>query len=106
MRIDAHVHMMGKECRREKFLENLKEAGMDGAVVFSPSPGNMFGRNGDYRERIERVIEFTKGEEMLIPFFFVDPTEENALKQMQDAVSAGVKGFKIICSHIPEMKKR
>lgn len=34
MRIDAHVHMMGKECRREKFLENLKEAGMDGAVVF------------------------------------------------------------------------
>ena len=99
MRIDAHVHMMGKECRREKFLENLKEAGMDGAVVFSPSPGNMFGRNGDYRERIERVIEFTKGEEMLIPFFFVDPTEENALKQMQDAVSAGVKGFKIICSH-------
>ena len=44
-------------------------------------------------------MEFTAGEELLFPFFFLDPTEEDALSQMKDALEAGVKGFKIICTH-------
>lgn len=99
MKIDAHVHMMGGECRKDKFLKELKAAGMDSAVIFSPPPGNMFGISGDYRERLEKVIKFTQGEEMLYPFFFVDPTEEDAIWQMKEAKEAGIKGFKIICNH-------
>ena len=95
MRIDAHVHMgmMGEKPDREEFLKRLKEAGMDGAAVFSPSPS---GNEKDYRKRLERVIGFTKGEELLFPFFFLDPTQEDAHSQMEDALEAGVKGFKII----------
>lgn len=98
MRIDAHVHMemMGEKPDREEFLKRLKEAGMDGAAVFSPSPS---GNEKDYRKRLERVIGFTKGEELLFPFFFLDPTQEDAHAQMEDALEAGVKGFKIICTH-------
>ena len=98
MRIDAHVHMgmMGEKPDREEFLKRLKEAGMDGAAVFSPSPS---GNEKDYRKRLERVIGFTKGEELLFPFFFLDPTQEDAHSQMEDALEAGVKGFKIICTH-------
>ena len=40
MRIDAHVHMGMTEGKpdREEFLKRLKEAGMDAATIFSPSP--------------------------------------------------------------------
>ena len=87
MRIDAHVHMgmMGEKPDREEFLKRLKEAGMDGAAVFSPSPS---GNEKDYRKRLERVIGFTKGEELLFPFFFLDPTQEDAHSQMEDALEA------------------
>lgn len=99
MKIDAHVHMSGGEKDSGKLMESLHEAGFDGAVVFSEAPDGMLGKSGNNRERLERLIAFTKDQKKLFPFYFIDPTQEDALEQLQEAKEAGAVGYKIICNH-------
>ena len=99
MRIDAHVHMTGNETDCSGLMEGLERAGFDGAIVFSPSPDGMLGKTGSNQERLEKLIRYTQGQEKLYPFYFIDPTQEDALAQAEAARAAGVKGYKIICSH-------
>lgn len=99
MRIDGHVHMMGNEDNSGLLMERLQKAGFDGAIVFSEAPDGMLGKTGTSRERLERLMKYTDGRENLYPFFFLDPTQEDALEQLEEARRAGVKGYKIICSH-------
>lgn len=102
MRIDAHIHMQtdGSGTDRSDFLDRLHQGGMDAGVIFSPAPGKMFGGvSGSYQERVESVLRFTRDESSLFPFFFLDPTEADAARQVDYALSCGVRGFKIICNH-------
>lgn len=99
MKIDAHVHMKGKEKNAGEFVRRLQLAGFDASVVFSPAPDGMLGKTGNNDQRLEQVIEYTKGYDMLFPFYFIDPTEEDAIEQLIKAKDAGAVGFKIICNH-------
>lgn len=99
MRIDAHVHMTGNEVDSSKLTKELENAGFDGAIVFSPSPNGMLGKSGSNRERLDALIRYTDGKENLYPFYFIDPTQEDASEQLAQAKEAGVKGYKIICNH-------
>lgn len=99
MKIDAHVHMSGKEEKADLLKRRLQQAGFDGAIVFSEAPDGMLGKSGTNRERLERLIKYTGGQENLYPFYFIDPTQKDSLEQLEEAKDAGVKGYKIICSH-------
>lgn len=99
MRIDAHVHMMGGKQNSGQLMEQLRKAGFDGAVVFSEAPDGMLGRSGTNKERLERLIKYTQDQKNLYPFYFIDPTQEDALNQLEEARNAGAVGYKIICNH-------
>lgn len=99
MRIDAHVHMTGNESDSSRLMERLEKAGFDGAIVFSPSPNGMLGKSCPNQERLYKLLRYTDGQENLYPFYFIDPTHEDALAQAEAAKTAGVKGYKVICSH-------
>lgn len=99
MRIDAHVHMTGNEVDSSGLMKELEKAGFDGAIVFSPSPNGMLGKTCSNLERLDQLIRYTDGRETLYPFYFIDPTQEDATEQLERAKAAGVKGYKIICNH-------
>lgn len=99
MKIDAHVHMYGNEENTGEFMKNLEKAGFDGATVFSPAPDGMLGKTGSNEQRLEHLIKYTEKYDTLYPFYFIDPTEEDAVEQAKMAKEAGVAGYKIICSH-------
>lgn len=99
MKIDAHVHMRGNEGDAGLLKKRLRQAGFDGAVIFSEPPDGMMGRSGTDRERLDRLIRYTDKQENLYPFYFIDPTQEDAKEQLEEARREGVRGFKIICNH-------
>jgi predicted TIM-barrel fold metal-dependent hydrolase len=45
------------------------------------------------------VLEWTAGSPTLFPFYWIDPTEKDAIAQVKAAAAQGIAGFKIICSH-------
>lgn len=106
MRIDLHVHSSWVSQKDEavvspeELMNRLHQAGLDACVVLSHSAiPSIEHEPMSARERIDRVMEFTKDHEELIPFFFIDPTEGDAVEQVDYAVKAGIRGFKIICNH-------
>ena len=102
MRIDCHVHTTYGEVTQETFLSRLNQAGVDGGIIFSQSPSRFGGSEISPKERIENVLEWTKDHKWLFPFYFIDPTGETAMDEVDLAASMGIKGFKIICStHYP-----
>lgn len=107
MKIDAHVHIMTKEKADSSVLMNrLQESGFNGAIIFSAPPHGIWGETGTNQERLEKVIRYTATQKNLYPFYFIDPTQEDAIKQLEQAKSAGIIGYKIICNHFYPSDKR
>lgn len=103
MKIDCHVHTSiesvygsGKEFDREKYLSDLRSAGLDGSAVFSPSP--MKYPHLSVEERMNMALDICSGSNTLFPFFWIDPTDEDALCQVDLAVKRGFVAFKMIPS--------
>lgn len=102
MRLDCHIHTVYGEVNQQALLSRLKEAGLDGGIVLSHGPARYGDEEIPSKQRIENVLEWTKGHKYLFPFFFIDPTSDTAMEDVDLAVSMGIKGFKIICStHYP-----
>lgn len=100
MRFDCHMHtrpftQYGDMQRfdRQAFLEDLHTAGFDGAAVYSLSP-NMF---ADYtvEQRMDAALTVCEGQKTLFPFFWIDPMDEQAEKQVELAVQKGFSAFKM-----------
>jgi predicted TIM-barrel fold metal-dependent hydrolase len=91
--------MMGEEKESSNLMDKLHRAGFDGAVIFSEAPDGMLGKSGTNKERLERLIKYTKNQKNLFPFYFIDPTQQDALEQLKNAREEGVVGYKIICNH-------
>lgn len=97
--IDVHTHMFGGTGDAKQLVENMNKAGVYAATVFSKAPNGMLGKAGTNQERLEELLQFTEGRENLYPFYFIDPTEDDAIEQLEMAKKAGVKGFKVMCTH-------
>lgn len=85
---------------RGQFLRSIQDGGIDGGIVFSPSPPSFqnLGEPAPAKARWESVLRLAEGLEHLYPFFWIDPLEHDALKQVEGAVAAGIRGFKVICN--------
>lgn len=108
MIFDGHIHLLERGYSREVFLSRLSEAGIGGGIVFSLPP-ETYGTNQfsvPPEERMEIAVELCEGAETLYPFFWIDPLESDAEKQVDRAIHAGMKGFKVICdSYYPDNEK-
>jgi predicted TIM-barrel fold metal-dependent hydrolase len=102
MRLDCHTHTIYGEVNKDEYVSRLHKAGLDGGVVLSHPPSTMGEKVIPSKQRIENVMEWTKGEKYLFPFFWIDPTSDEAMDDVDLAASMGIKGFKVICStHYP-----
>lgn len=102
MLFDCHIHIGEKLDPPELFKQKLKLAGVDGGIVFSYQPAsfdNQKPERDSAKRRISQVMDYTKENPNLYPFFFIDPLEDGAAEQVDMAVEAGVAGFKVICCH-------
>jgi len=101
MILDCHIHISDRHIDHEVFVENLKKAGIDGGVVLSLSPQRS--RKGEEpcsnQDRLNEMMALTQSYPNLYPFYWLDPTEADAIEQVDEAVKAGVAGFKVICNH-------
>ncbi|RPI61233.1 MAG: hypothetical protein EHM48_06000 [Planctomycetaceae bacterium] len=100
MILDTHVHIITMKVDPAGALAAMRKAGIDGGVLLSMPPAmfKMWESPSDPKERLENVMQWVQGQKNLFPFFWIDPTEDDALGQVELAVKRGVAGFKIICS--------
>jgi len=106
---DCHIHLSPGKTDMLTPAEGyaaMTAAGVTRGNVFSPAPGKFWlpqhGTPDDCVGRIETLLTNTAVSAELMPFFWVDPTEPDAIEQVRYAAQKGCVGFKIICSgHYP-----
>ena len=106
MIIDCHVHTSPAPQSKEELIKRLDIAGIDRIVLLSYHPasfyreanvdGAIFGKPVSPAAVLAQAIEWAAFSERIIPFFWIDPLEEDAFDQVDKAVSAGIAGFKAI----------
>ncbi|MFA6931108.1 MAG: amidohydrolase family protein [Lentisphaeria bacterium] len=102
---DCHIHLMplcGPIDPPEIFVEKAAAAEIDGGNLFSLPPASFRPdpeRFQHWEYRLGQLLEYTSKTPGFLPFFWVDPTEADAEKQVAGACNAGVCGFKIIPNH-------
>ena len=112
MIIDCHVHTNPVVQEKEELIKQLDVAGIDKMVLLSYHPasfyreecvdGTFFGKPMSPAINLANVIEWAAFSPRIIPFFWIDPLEEDAFDQVDMAVAAGIAGFKVICNrHFP-----
>lgn len=106
MIIDCHVHTSPTPDSKEDFLKNLDTAGVDRAVLLSYYPATYLKNISTGatafdvltpQQALDDVMEWAAFSDRVIPFYWIDPLEEDALEQVDRAVEAGIAGFKTIC---------
>ena len=97
--LDGHIHIGDPNADRGHFMRSLHSAGFEGALVISPSPASF--RNSadhtDWQSRLNDLECWSLLSPKLYPFFWIDPLEEDAERQI-DTMSDRVAGFKVICN--------
>ncbi len=100
--LDCHVHIMKRDQPQPDNLAlSLSRSGMTGAVLISPPPPSFTRVQAgptDAGERLACVLEWCRNRANFFPFFWLDPLEYNAGRQIDEAFRAGIAGFKIICT--------
>jgi len=97
---DGHIHIMRWKGDRARFADSLEEASIyQGLLISLPPSSYGVGPGGDlsFQSRLDNLLFWIEARTGLFPFFWIDPLEKKALRQVEDSVSAGIKGFKIIC---------
>lgn len=95
---DVHIHIGARQPRPVLLLGRLRKAGMHAGIVLSLPPDSFRASGEGLRphERLNNVMEWHRPGR-LYPFFWLDPTERTAERQVRTAAEAGVYGFKVIC---------
>jgi predicted TIM-barrel fold metal-dependent hydrolase len=64
--------------------------------------GAVYGKPMAPAAALVQVMEWAAFSDRIIPFYWIDPLEEDAFEQVDKAVAAGIVGFKVICNrHFP-----
>jgi len=100
MILDGHIHIEPGTPDPDDLVARMA-AGVDGGLLISPEPASMSGTIGapSPEERLDSVFGWATGSEHLYPVYWIDPTESDALKQVNLALTRGITGFKVICDH-------
>jgi predicted TIM-barrel fold metal-dependent hydrolase len=108
MIIDCHVHTNPAPQSKEELIKQIGIAGIDRIVLLSLHPASfyrkgsidsdIFGKPTTPSESLAQVMEWAAFSDRIIPFFWIDPMEEDAPEQVDKAVAAGIAGFKVICN--------
>jgi len=95
MILDGHVHVQPGAPDAESLLSRMRDAGVSGGILISLPPRCFTRSAASATERLENVAAWCcQGE--LYPFFWIDPTEQDAPAQVAMCVELGVAGFKVI----------
>lgn len=101
--LDTHIHIdNGAVPEPKRLLDSMDRAGVDRAVLLAEEPSyfekSLSVKKADNAGRMERLMQWTKDTDgRLLPVYFIDPTERDAIEQIDRALDMGVIGFKIIC---------
>lgn len=103
MLIDAHVHITQNTRPDSKnYLAYMDRFGVDRTVLYAESP--LFHEKSDAvkkaynNARLERLMQWCGGsDQRLLPVYYINPTETDAIAQVDRALDAGCIGFKVIC---------
>lgn len=95
--IDCHIHTRKPFVTVGNFKEKLLGLGGKGAIILSLSPATA--PEYSFIQRLNNVLEWCNGEKDFYPFFWLDPLEKDALKQIETCCKRGIAGFKIICDY-------
>jgi predicted TIM-barrel fold metal-dependent hydrolase len=112
MIIDCHVHTGTDLVSGSALIGQLDAAGIDRIILLSYHPasfalesenkGSIMGKARGPAAALAAVMEMAAYSDRIIPFFWIDPLEEDAFGQVDRAVAAGIAGFKVICNrHFP-----
>jgi len=83
-------------------MPHIKPGGFDGGMVLSNGPGRGAADAPTAEQRMDAVLKICSQNKYLFPFFFIDPTEPDAVEQVELAESKGILGYKTICArHFP-----
>ena len=106
MIIDCHVHTNPAPQSKEELIKQLDIAGIEKIVLLSYHPASfcreeminnvIFGKPVSPDKALAQVMEWAAFSDRIIPFFWIDPMEEDAFDEVDRAVAAGVAGFKVI----------
>ncbi|MBI5723631.1 MAG: amidohydrolase family protein [Planctomycetes bacterium] len=101
MLLDCHVHLEDEGTDFAQFNENCQALGVDGVALLSLAPQSVPVCRGftNAGERLAHVLAWGRAAKGCFPFFWIDPTEADAGKQVEAALAGGVDGFKIIPNH-------
>ncbi|MDR1566272.1 MAG: amidohydrolase [Treponema sp.] len=110
MLIDCHVHTNPESQSKEDLIRQLDAAGVDRIILMSFNPASFcgtgtadqYGKPLSPAAALEGLMEWAAFSGRIVPFYWIDPLEEDAFDQVDKAVAAGVAGFKVICNrHFP-----
>ena len=98
MIFDGHIHLMTGADDRLVFRRKLDRAGVSGGIIMSlpPRAFEYLAPTMSAPERLDNLLAWCSGAKHLFPFFWIDPMEPSALRQVTAALAKGVAGFKII----------
>jgi predicted TIM-barrel fold metal-dependent hydrolase len=101
MILDGHIHINQAEVNADVLSGKMTAAGVDGGILISLPPAAFVQNWGskDPATRLDHVLALAAGRPNLYPFYWIDPTEDDALEQIHRAIDKGIRGFKVICNH-------
>lgn len=97
--IDCHVHIREFSVKKENLISELQSVGGEGAILLSlpPESYSNIKKSYSFKKRLANVCDWCKNSEILYPFLWIDPLDENVLLQIEEACKSHIMGFKIIC---------
>ena len=106
---DTHVHIDKYAVPEpERLLRSMDEHHIDKVALLAEDPEYTMekdlGKCREYNEaRLQRLKEWCDHSDgRLVPIYYINPVERDAIQQAEKAVDAGCAGFKVICeTHYP-----
>ena len=101
MILDGHIHIDEGTPEPTKLKTSMNAADVEGGVLLSLRPASFNGamETPSPQARLDNLFAWSEAGEAFYPFFWIDPTETDAVSQVEVAVDRGVAGFKVICDH-------